>query len=265
MKVTKADKKVLGYLEQGKTVEDVSKIMKISKLDIQFSIIRLKRAGIYKEKKDQFGQKIKEKPPAKTEKKDTKKTQIDEEGLIETGADKLYDLIYEKRDVAVKQAADELNVDVKIIEEWASIFEDHKLIEMNYPVFGKPSLRIKGFSEEKKTKRKRKIAETKEESKITKSTKFGKKKSKKPGAIIVILGIIAMFLYLGYIKRLPAEMNRFVTNIITFFQNLLHPITSTRIYFEMTIIIIIVVVIAIVVFKVKRRKLKAWSAKRKLK
>lgn len=55
---------------------------------------------------------------------------------IETGIDKLLELIDTKGKVSTEEASKTLGVDVKLVEEWASILDDHNLIKMEYPIIG---------------------------------------------------------------------------------------------------------------------------------
>ncbi len=58
-----------------------------------------------------------------------------------TPIDELFDLISQKGIVSIKYAADRFNVHEAQIEEWAGILQDHGMIEIHYPVFGKPELK----------------------------------------------------------------------------------------------------------------------------
>lgn len=70
--------------------------------------------------------------PKTTEKKaESEKTPIDE----------LLELIAQKGSVNMKYAAERFGVRESQIEEWARVLHDHGLIEIHYPVFGKPEMK----------------------------------------------------------------------------------------------------------------------------
>ena len=51
---------------------------------------------------------------------------------IETGVDKLVDLINRRKRVSTTDAADELGVSIPVIQEWAAFLEDESLITIDY-------------------------------------------------------------------------------------------------------------------------------------
>ncbi|MFH1364214.1 MAG: hypothetical protein ABIH52_01020 [Candidatus Aenigmatarchaeota archaeon] len=276
MKITKTDRKVLELLQKGKGPEDIGNALKISKLDAQFSIIRLKREGLYKEKKDQFGDKIKEPstPTKKTgaEKKEKKALYGTPEQRIETGADKLLDIVESEKNITLEKVANDLNLDLKIIEDWARVLEEHDLIKMHYPIFGKPMLRTLDYKTEKHKKKEKGDVKPVKDKKLDLTNKFEKRKkpSKKPPIIIIILFLIILFFYLGNIGNLPPAMNVVVkntTNTLTTalkpVLDLLDPILNNRFYFELSIIIIIVVIVILIILKKKSGGLKLWVWKKK--
>lgn len=55
---------------------------------------------------------------------------------IETGIDKLLELIEQKGKVSTDEASKLLDVDIKMVEDWASILDDHNLIKLEYPIIG---------------------------------------------------------------------------------------------------------------------------------
>ncbi len=58
-----------------------------------------------------------------------------------TPIDELFEMISQKGTVSIKYAAARFNVHEAQIEEWAGILQDHGMIEIHYPVFGKPELK----------------------------------------------------------------------------------------------------------------------------
>lgn len=65
------------------------------------------------------------------------------ESKIKTSFDQLLELVIEKGSIKIPDAAKKLRVKDKQIEEWARILEEHDLIEIHYPAFGKPFLKKK--------------------------------------------------------------------------------------------------------------------------
>jgi ribulose bisphosphate carboxylase small subunit len=63
----------------------------------------------------------------------------DESG--KTQIDELFEMVMEKGSVKIKEAAIKFKVHEAQIEEWAKILQEHGLIEIHYPVFGKPELK----------------------------------------------------------------------------------------------------------------------------
>lgn len=55
---------------------------------------------------------------------------------IHTAIDKLLDMVEQKGRVSTEKASKALGVDVKLVEEWASILDDHGLIKIEYPIMG---------------------------------------------------------------------------------------------------------------------------------
>ena len=60
--------------------------------------------------------------------------------FVETNIDKLYDIIKQKSSVSVEEASKIFWVPTQRIEQWADILENHDLIRVHYPKFGKPLL-----------------------------------------------------------------------------------------------------------------------------
>ena len=55
---------------------------------------------------------------------------------IETGIDKLFELVEKNGKISTDEASKILGVDAKLVEEWASILDDHSLIRIEYPIIG---------------------------------------------------------------------------------------------------------------------------------
>jgi len=63
---------------------------------------------------------------------------------LETDVDRLLNLIKEKGEISISEAAKKFGVEEGKIEEWGKILEEHKLIKMHYPPIGNPLLKIYG-------------------------------------------------------------------------------------------------------------------------
>ncbi len=57
---------------------------------------------------------------------------------VETSVDRLYGEVRSRGSMGLTEASTTLKVKEERVEEWALILEEHKLIRMNYPKFGKP-------------------------------------------------------------------------------------------------------------------------------
>ncbi|MCD6495992.1 MAG: CBS domain-containing protein [Candidatus Aenigmarchaeota archaeon] len=74
-----------------------------------------------------------------------------DEPKLETSVDILLSLAKQKNAITFKEAAKELKVDENMIEQWAKILEDYKLVKINYPPLGEP--KIKFYREKKHGKK----------------------------------------------------------------------------------------------------------------
>jgi len=61
--------------------------------------------------------------------------------ILETDVDKLLKIIEEKETISVDNLAKMLNVSEEKVEGWAKVLEEHGLIKLEYPPFGKPLLK----------------------------------------------------------------------------------------------------------------------------
>ncbi|MFH1641414.1 MAG: hypothetical protein ABIC04_00785 [Nanoarchaeota archaeon] len=62
-------------------------------------------------------------------------------GIHETELDAICKIVEQKERIKLSAIAKFYGVDNKKVEEWVKILEEHKLVEMYYPVIGKPELR----------------------------------------------------------------------------------------------------------------------------
>ena len=62
-------------------------------------------------------------------------------GDIETDFDKLVDLVNKAGVVKLSTVAKLFKINIKRAEEWAKILDEHSLLKLHYPAFGKPELK----------------------------------------------------------------------------------------------------------------------------
>lgn len=60
--------------------------------------------------------------------------------VLETTIDKLYKMVIKQKRVEISDAAKMFGVKEELIIEWGKILEEHDLVELHYPAFGKPFL-----------------------------------------------------------------------------------------------------------------------------
>ncbi len=80
------------------------------------------------------GQKQAEKP---------KPPQFDRPIFLETNVDRLYAIIQAKGSMDMGEAARQFRVTEQKVEDWCRMLEDHGMIEIHYPPFGKAQIRLK--------------------------------------------------------------------------------------------------------------------------
>jgi len=74
---------------------------------------------------------------------------------LETGIDRLLNIVNKRKSILLSKAANELKVSEDVIENWGGILESHDLIKMHYPIVGEPSLDML-TEEDRKTKEEKK-------------------------------------------------------------------------------------------------------------
>jgi hypothetical protein len=113
---------------------------------------------------------------------------------LSTDIDGLYGYVKQQKSVKLSAAARKFGVSRELIEGWGGILEDHRMIEMHYPVTGEPLLRIPAAGKDK----------------AKKPQKPGKKSRKRPRprhlrftkkrllimAEIVVLGNLLIYIFL---------------------------------------------------------------------
>lgn len=82
---------------------------------------------------------------------------------LSTDIDSLINFVLENKKVKLSEAASKFGVPEKIVEDWARILEDHKMMDLHYPITGEPVLKVhepkKSWKERKAEKEKLKELE----------------------------------------------------------------------------------------------------------
>lgn len=186
---------------------------------------------------------------------------------IETGVDKLLKLVKSNEKITLSKACEDLGESRETVMSWGEILEDHGLIEMHYPITGKPSLwtiRPKMTKGRKGKKEKKGAKEKPSGPKIPGKGIFGMRSKLRIMFInieIVVLGLLLVYIFLlnrqlainflptlrfhysgftSYLMRLPQVLSTGNTSIIS--SNLL----MQPLYFALLLIIIIIIVLIIV-------------------
>jgi hypothetical protein len=128
---------------------------------------------------------------------------------LETDIDRLYDIIKESGAIHFDDVVKKLGEPEEKVREWTDILEEHKLIDIDYPVVGDPMLKVKKPQNESS-------AENKEWRKVEEKIKTVDKshKPKPPKALLALIGVLgggAAALYLTNLKY--AVVDSFMTII----------------------------------------------------
>lgn len=160
---------------------------------------------------------------------------------ITTNPDRLFQMVQEKKQITVKQAATFLGVSERQVEEWGDILEDHKLVKLHYPTFGDV---IMNYQEPTKT---RAPAGKRKERK-----KLGK--GKKMFFLLLVIVLIGVLVWVfGYNQLLLLSITLQTSG---FSLNTLLPV--------ILVIMIIVVVIAILKNLKRKKRLKRHGSKKRV-
>jgi hypothetical protein len=65
-----------------------------------------------------------------------------DENVLETDIDRLYKLVRKSKVVKFDDASAQLGKKRAEVTEWAGILEEHKLVELHYPIMGEPEIRF---------------------------------------------------------------------------------------------------------------------------
>jgi hypothetical protein len=116
---------------------------------------------------------------------------------LKTGIDSLYSLVKDSKNISSAKAARKLGVSEEMVSEWANIMEEHEMLRIHYPIFGKPSLRSMDWRPRWKVKRemKKKKEHEKAVGKRLRHLKFTKKRLF-IFAETIVLGEILIYIFL---------------------------------------------------------------------
>ncbi len=117
---------------------------------------------------------------------------------LKTGIDSLYSLVKESKNISTAKAARKLGVSEEMVSEWSDIMEEHEMLRIHYPVFGKPALRSMDWRPKWKTKKKKKTKKEEKEKaagKRLRHLKFTKKRLF-IFAEMIVLGEILIYVFL---------------------------------------------------------------------
>lgn len=159
--------------------------------------------------------------------------------LIETRPDQLYKIVNTKGSLLITKAAKEFNVDLDVVEKWANVLEEHKLIDIHYPTFGDATLYKTGTM--KKIMKKESKSDKDESKKLTPDEKK-KRKKKKVGILLAVIAIVISASLISYLY-VPGARSLFAGDISS--------ITTVKvaglpvIYFIPLVIILVILLIAI--------------------
>ncbi len=128
-------------------VEELRKENEALRKDRQFLLDKINDFILEREKRKEEGtlQTIPEETYREEEKSPRMSAYTEQQSRskINTSLDSLLELIMASGSIKVSDAAKKLRVKDKQIEEWARVLEEHNLIEIHYPTFGKPFLKKK--------------------------------------------------------------------------------------------------------------------------
>lgn len=191
---------------------------------------------------------------------------------IETKPDMLYRMVNLRGKVSVAESAKIFGVVEKQIESWALVLEEHKLIKIHYPAFGKPVLFSLEYSnkslkkrqkEDKEMQRISKAPPSKQEQELERmqKTMMKKDKSRRKVGLIFFLVAAALITFLVLYLVDPALIeNTFLSpNIISLSQSSGNPIPSILLFgFSINLLpfILIIVAIILIIHALKRKRKK---------
>ncbi len=157
--------------------------------------------------------------------------------LLETDADKLFNLVKKEKKIRAVEAAKKLDMDTEKAISLAEILEEDELIELHYPPIGEPLFIFKDETTKK----------------IEKEKKEEKKHKPKSGQIKllgVVVAIIFLFITISY-KNNPQMFSRFSFDSLSEFY-----LDMNTILIIATVFTVIIVLIILMALRTRKKKLK---------
>jgi hypothetical protein len=192
---------------------------------------------------------------------------------IETEIDRLYKLVKERGSIKVSEAAKNIGVSEDTVRKWGEVLEEHKLIELHYPIAGKPSL---GIRRPKLLKGKRVKEKKPRKPGIPRRKRFTKKvitiyiEIIVLGELLIYIFFVNRYLAMNFIPTVRFHFDGFITyirNLITIlFSGNFSALSSALLYQPMYLgflIILIVIIILIIVLIIKSKKPKLYVSEKK--
>lgn len=197
------------------------------------------------------------KPAEKTKAKFMSTFEVEsDKSYLETDIDKLYNIIKEEKTARMSKVSKRLGVPEEKIQDWVDILEEHKLIDIDYPVMGDPVLKLKIPKKEQK--------EWKEvEEKVKEIDKNHKKPvSKEPLVPIILIGGGAVAVYMTNLQYMIIDaMNTLINQnpqISEFLKTIPYNeiLTQNIVHITFGIYTILVLIIFLIARFIKKRRKK---------
>ncbi len=167
------------------------------------------------------------------------------DGILETDADKLFELVKKEKNIKSIDAAKKLNIGVEEAISLGEILEEDELIELHYPPIGEPFF----IYNDPATKKQKKEEEEKKKT---------KPKSGQLKLLGIVLSSVFLMLSIGY-KNNPEifnDMNEWVASLLS--ESYLDMNTILIIATVFTIVIVLIMVISL---RIRKKRLKQSKGK----
>ncbi len=180
---------------------------------------------------------------------------------IETDIDRLYGLVKEKGSISVSDAAKKLGTKPATVMEWGDILEDHGMVELHYPVSGKPSLRMKKPAASKGNKSKK---EKHRKPRLSLRKRFTKKvimiyiEIIVLGELLIYIFFVNRYLSMNFLPTIQFHFNGFLSYLsalpAVFMSGNLQVLLDHPLYLALSLVILVVIILIIVATVKSRRK-----------
>jgi len=189
---------------------------------------------------------------------------------IETQIDKLYRMVRERGKIRISEAAENLGVSEDTVREWGEILEEHKLIEVHYPIAGKPSLGIRRLKLPRAKRKKEKKPRIPRKKRFTKKVVMIYIEIIALGQLLIYIFFVNRHLSMNFMPTVRFHFNGFYSYLLNIldvltsgnFSKLLPHLLSQPFYLAFLIILIIIIILIIVLI-IKSRKRKPYVKEKK--